>query len=151
MAGLKPKIVVIDSLHQDGTDTATVASQGIGKDLIAYQCRPGCRDPVLAEALSDALGKRLFGVGDAIHTVVSAEDLYPVFAAVGHHAHLQAGSKNILDPGIHLLRGLAGGIGHDSIVKVQHQQFNALLCQKFWGQIGEFFRNESRKQRKTHK
>ena len=146
MPGLEPEIMVVDSLYQDRTDTAAIGAKGIGEDLVAHQRRPGCRDLVFFQALTDALGKGLFRVGDAIHTIVIAEDLHPVFMAVGHHAYRNIRSKDVADPGIHLLRRKAGGIGDDGIVKIQHQQFDPLLFQKFRGQVCEFPGDHSRQQ-----
>ena len=151
MPCLQPEIVVVDCLHQDGSYSTAVGAQSVSKYLIAHQRCPGCGDLILAKALTNALGEGLLCMGDAVHTVVTAEYLHTILVAVGHHTHRNTGNQDILDPGIHFLRCHACGIGYDGIIKVQHQQFDALLLKEFGSQVSKFLRDECRKQRKAHK
>ena len=131
MAGFQPKIMVMDGLDQDGPDPTAIGAQSIGEYLIAHQRRAGCWKLIPFQALADALGKRLFRMGDAVHAIAPAKDLHPIVMAVGYHAQRNIGRKHFSEPGIHFLRCFTGGIGYDGIVEIQHQQFDPPLLQKF--------------------
>ena len=131
MAQFQPDIMVVDCFDQNGYDTGAVGTQRVGKNLIAYQGAIFRGDLIFIKALTDSLGKRFLGMRDTINAILFAKDLHPVLVAVGHHAKLNVGFYHFFQPVFHFLSRDAGGVRHDGIIKVQHQEFDAAAMEKF--------------------
>ena len=88
MAQLQPNGVVMDGFHQNGLYFIGIGPQHIRINLVPNQSAPLRRQAKFRQAGPDALRKGLPGVGNAGDVLLLAENLHPVFPAVGHHAKL---------------------------------------------------------------
>ena len=88
MPCLQPEIMIVNGLDQDGPHAAAVCTEGIGKDLIAYQRRLIGRNAIVGKALLNTSAEGFFRMGDAIQPVGSAEFSDPIPFTVGNHTHL---------------------------------------------------------------
>ena len=150
MTCLQPEIVIVDGADQNGGHADAVRAKGIGVDLIAHQRGVLCRDVIFRQTLPDALGKWLFRVGDAVQTMLPAETGHPVFVAVGDDAHGDVRLLHPVQPRRHLRRGNVSGVGHDGIVKIQHQQPDIPGVQQLRRYVGETVCDNLGQQRKGH-
>lgn len=131
MACLEPEIMIIDGLDQNGANPAAIGSQSVRKYLVTCQCTVRCRQAVSLQTLPDTFLERLFRMGDAVDAVLGAKNLYPIIVGIGHHADADVGSFHHFQPAPHFLRRYIRSIRHNGIVKVQHQQPDALPGQIF--------------------
>ena len=88
MPCLQPKIMIIDGLDQNGAHTATIGTQGIGKDLITGQSAFICAQSKFFQALADTLGEGFLGMGNAFDAPLPAKDLHPVIMRIRYHTKL---------------------------------------------------------------
>ena len=130
MPCLQPEIVIIDGFYQDGPHPTAIGAQGVRKDLIAHQSSFLRRNAVLGKALPDPTTAGFLSMGDAIQAIGSTKLFYPVITAVGYHTHCDIGAVHHSQPIRHFGGGDAGGIGHDGIVKIQHQQPDIVQLQE---------------------
>jgi len=131
MPQLQPNIVIVNGLYQNGSHTAAVGAQGIRKDLIAHQGALFWVSTKLCKAFSDALGEGLAGMGDAGKIIFRGKDLDAVLVAVGYDTKFDITLLHLDKPIFHLPGRNTGGIRHDGIVKIQHQQFDAPAVEQF--------------------
>ena len=66
MPCLQPEIMIINGFYQNRPGTATIGAEGIGKNLISYQCRLGCRNLELGKTFLNTLGKGFFRMGNTM-------------------------------------------------------------------------------------
>ena len=143
MAGFQPEIMVINGLHQNGCDTGTVGTQGIGINLVTDQGSFGCGDAVLGKAFVDSFGEGFFRVGNAGKLVFPAELGDPVIVAVGYDAQLDIlQGIHLLQPGGHFLRGNSRCVGYDGIIEIQHQQPDVSGPEQLRGDVCGLVRND---------
>ena len=90
-------------------------------------------------------------MGNAVQAVLPAELRHPIIVAIGHDAHRNIATEHLIQPGRHRFRGHAGGIGHDGIVEIQHQQPDILTLQPLGLDIGDGIRHHIGQKGKGHK
>ena len=87
MTQLQPDIMIVNSLHQNGSDPGAVTAQHIRIDLVTHQRSILRINTELPQALLNPLSKRLLGMGDAGNAVLFTEYLHTIALAVGYHAN----------------------------------------------------------------
>ena len=60
----------MNGFDQNGRDPTAVGTEGIGKDLIPCQSAMLRADTIFIQALADAFGEGLVGVGDAVDAIL---------------------------------------------------------------------------------
>ena len=141
MAQLQPKIMIVDGFDQYRSDTGAICAQCIRIDLIAHQCAVIFGNSKLFNACIYPLRKRLFCMGYAGNSILFAKNLHAIPFAVGYHTDPHIRCKDFLDPGFHRRCRRVGSIWNDGIIKIQHQQRDALIQQPLQLQIRQLTRN----------
>ena len=135
MSCFQPEIMIVDGPDQNRSHTGAVAGDGIGIDLVTYQGSLLRGNLKLLQALPDAPGTGLPGPGDAVQIVVLTESRNTAAAGIGNHAQQHIGLQHIAQPIFHLFRGNVGGIGHDGVVEIHHQQADIPATEQLRRQI----------------
>ena len=150
MAQLQPDIMIVDGANQNGSHARIVSTEGIRKDLIAHQRSFLRCNAILRKAFPDALGEGFLRTDDATDAILVAEDFYTVTLAVGNNAELNLRITHFPQPCGHFVRWDIGGIRHDGIIKIHHEQADITHLEIFRFQIRQFICDQFGKQGKRH-
>ena len=77
-------------------------------------------------------------MGNAVDAIMAAKPTDPVIFTVGHHTDGNLPLRRVHQPLLHQRLRNIGGIGHDGVVKIQHQQFDAKLLKELRSQVRQF-------------
>ena len=144
MTQLQPECMVINGFYQYRPNSDTVGTQRIRIDLIPCKGTLPCCYRKLLQALPDALG-------ETRQTMLLTKHLYPAAPAIGNNTQLYLRIQHHLEPRCHLRCWRICRIWYNRIVKIQHQQPNAVLLQKLRRQVCDRICQQHRQQRKIHK
>ena len=150
MTCLQPEIVIVDGADHNGGHADAVRAKGIGVDLIAHQRRIFRGNVIFCQTLPDTLGKGFLRAGDAVQAALLTKARHPILVAVGDDAHGDVRLLHPVQPRRHFRRGNVGGVGHNGIVKIQHQQPDIPGVEQLRRYVGETVCDDLGQQRKGH-